>query len=388
KKKIWKPTGKVFTTIGYKWRPTGRTFKIVGNVCPLTRITTTAIVPLRKPIPLESNTSKPVVTLVYSRKPKESINNVPVRNSKINKSLSADKKDPNKSWGSIISNVPSSLTIECRLSKLFSVKFGNDHVVKIMGYGDYKIGNVTISRVYFVKGLGLASLMKHQLLALHSKKRLWLPHVTPKIDPLYEFVTIIMKRLASLMKHQLHDLHSRMGSLKDRLWQLHVLHRIDPFRLRHGKTPYELLHSKLPDLSFFHVFGALCYPTDDSENLGKLQPKADIGIFIGYAPTKKAFCIYNRCTRRIVETIHVDFDELIAMASEQSSSGPALNDMAPGTISSRLVRTSSSSTSYVPPTRNDWDLLFQPMFDELLNPPPSVVNQAAKVIAPIAEVIP
>nr|GEV37159.1 integrase, catalytic region, zinc finger, CCHC-type, peptidase aspartic, catalytic [Tanacetum cinerariifolium] len=60
-------------------------------------------------------------------------------------------------------------------------------------------------------------------------------------------------------------------------------------RLRHGKTPYELLHSKLPDLSFFHVFGALCYPTNDSENLGKLQPKADIEIFIGYAPTKKSF---------------------------------------------------------------------------------------------------
>ncbi|GKD06793.1 retrovirus-related pol polyprotein from transposon TNT 1-94 [Tanacetum coccineum] len=42
--------------------------------------------------------------------------------------------------------------------------------------------------------------------------------------------------------------------------------------LRHGKTPYDLLHDKLPDLSFFHVFGALCYPTNDSENLGKLQP--------------------------------------------------------------------------------------------------------------------
>nr|GFB16987.1 retrovirus-related Pol polyprotein from transposon TNT 1-94 [Tanacetum cinerariifolium] len=107
-------------------------------------------------------------------------------------------------------------------------------------------------------------------------------------------------------------------------------------RLIHGKTPYELLHSKLPDLSFFHVFGALCYPTNDSENLGKLQPKADIGIFIGYAPTKKAFHIYNRHTKRIVETIHVDFDELTAMASKQSSLGLALNDMTPGTISSRL----------------------------------------------------
>nr|GFC25866.1 integrase, catalytic region, zinc finger, CCHC-type, peptidase aspartic, catalytic [Tanacetum cinerariifolium] len=125
-----------------------------------------------------------------------------------------------------------------------------------------------------------------------------------------------------------------------------------------------------------------------SENLGKLQPKADIGIFIGYAPSKTAFRIYNRRTRRIVETIHVDFDELTAMDSEQSISGPALNDMTPGTISSGLVQKSLSFTSYVPPSRNDWDLLFQPLFNELLNPHPSVVYQAAKVVAPIAEVIP
>nr|GFC17292.1 putative ribonuclease H-like domain-containing protein [Tanacetum cinerariifolium] len=90
----------------------------------------------------------------------------------------------------------------------------------------------------------------------------------------------------------------------------------------------------------------------------------------------------------IVETIHVDFNELTAMASEQSSSGPALQEMIPRTISSRLVQKSSSSTSYVPPSRNDWDLLFQPLFDELLNPPLSVDNQAAEVTAPIAKVIP
>nr|GFD00658.1 integrase, catalytic region, zinc finger, CCHC-type, peptidase aspartic, catalytic [Tanacetum cinerariifolium] len=106
-------------------------------------------------------------------------------------------------------------------------------------------------------------------------------------------------------------------------------------RLRHGKTPYELMHGKQPDLSFFHVFGALCYPTSDSENVK-----------------------------------------------------PALNEMTPGTISSGLVQKSSSSTSYVPPSRNDWDFLFQPLFDELLNLPPSVDNQATEVIAPIAEVIP
>ncbi|GJY34136.1 retrovirus-related pol polyprotein from transposon TNT 1-94 [Tanacetum coccineum] len=115
-------------------------------------------------------------------------------------------------------------------------------------------------------------------------------------------------------------------------------------RLRHGKTPYEILHDKLPDLSFFHVFGALCYPTNDSENLGKLQPKADIGIFIGYAPINNAFRIYNRRTRRIIETIHVDFDELTAMDSEYSSSGPALHEMTPATISSGLVPNPPPST--------------------------------------------
>nr|GEW75678.1 retrovirus-related Pol polyprotein from transposon TNT 1-94 [Tanacetum cinerariifolium] len=165
-------------------------------------------------------------------------------------------------------------------------------------------------------------------------------------------------------------------------------HNRSIIQLHHGKTPYELLHNKLPDLSFLHVFGALCYPNNDSENLRKLQLKADIRIFIGYTPIKKAFWIYNRRTRRIVKTINVDFDELMAMASKQSSSGPVLNEMTHATISSGLMQKPSSSTPYVPPSRNDWDLLFQPMFDELRNPPPSVDPQAPEVIALIADVIP
>ncbi|GJY81995.1 retrovirus-related pol polyprotein from transposon TNT 1-94 [Tanacetum coccineum] len=66
---------------------------------------------------------------------------------------------------------------------------------------------------------------------------------------------------------------------------------------RHNKTPYELVHEKKPDLTFFRVFGALCYPTNDSEDLGKFQAKADIGIFIGYAPSRKGYRIYNKRTR-------------------------------------------------------------------------------------------
>ncbi|GKE98299.1 retrovirus-related pol polyprotein from transposon TNT 1-94 [Tanacetum coccineum] len=110
--------------------------------------------------------------------------------------------------------------------------------------------------------------------------------------------------------------------------------------------------------SFFHVFDALCYPTNNSENLGKLQLKADI-----------------------------DFDELTAMASEHSNLGPALHEMTPAIISSGLVLNPPPSTPFVPPSRTYWDILFQPMFDELLTPPPSVDYPATEVVAIIHEVV-
>ncbi|GKB28565.1 retrovirus-related pol polyprotein from transposon TNT 1-94 [Tanacetum coccineum] len=97
------------------------------------------------------------------------------------------------------------------------------------------------------------------------------------------------------------------------------------------------MHDKKPDLSFFHDFGSLCYPTNDSEDLGKLNAKADIGIFVGYAPAKKAFKIYNRRTRKIIETIHVTFDELTVMAFEQFCSGPRLQVLTPATSCSGLI---------------------------------------------------
>ncbi|GJZ61176.1 putative ribonuclease H-like domain-containing protein [Tanacetum coccineum] len=113
-----------------------------------------------------------------------------------------------------------------------------------------------------------------------------------------------------------------------------------------------------------------------------LKPKAGIGIFVGYAPAKKAFRIYNKRTQMIIETIHVDFDELTTMASEQFSSGPRPKLLTPGTISSGLVPNIPFSTPYVPPTKNDWEILFQPIFDEYLNPPPCVDHQVLVVIAP------
>ncbi|GKA87736.1 hypothetical protein Tco_0809500 [Tanacetum coccineum] len=91
------------------------------------------------------------------------------------------------------------------------------------------------------------------------------------------------------------------------------------------------------DLSYLHVFGAPCYPINDSKDLGKLKPKADIRIFVSYAPAKKAYRIYNKRTRLIIETIHVDFDELTTTSSKQFSSGPRPQLLTPRTISSGLV---------------------------------------------------
>ncbi|GKB11386.1 retrovirus-related pol polyprotein from transposon TNT 1-94 [Tanacetum coccineum] len=223
KRKVWKLTGKVFSNIRYIWRPTGRTFYIVGNTCPLTRITTTTEVPLRKPTALENETPKPVVTLVYSRKPRKSKTNVPISKSKVLKSVSANKKEPSPSWGSIV--------------------FTMFHLPLLL--------NACCPNCSMVFGL--------RLLQAYDQR--------------------------SLSAHQFH------------------------------------------------------------------------------------------------------FDELTAMASEHSSSGPALYEMTPATISSGLVPNPPPSTPFVPPSRSDWDILFQLLFDELLTPPPSIDNPAPEIIAPITEVV-
>ncbi|GJW15749.1 putative reverse transcriptase domain-containing protein [Tanacetum coccineum] len=127
--------------------------------------------------------------------------------------------------------------------------------------------------------------------------------------------------------------------------------------------------------------------TNDHEDLGKFDAKADIGIFVGYSPTKKAFRIYNRRTRIILETIHVTFNELTTMSSEQFSSGPGLHYMTPTTSSTGLGSNLVSQQPCLPPIRDDWDRLFQPMFDEYFNPLTIVVSSVQEAAAPRAEVL-
>nr|GEY00127.1 retrovirus-related Pol polyprotein from transposon TNT 1-94 [Tanacetum cinerariifolium] len=100
-----------------------------------------------------------------------------------------------------------------------------------------------------------------------------------------------------------------------------IIHR------RFNKTPYELINGRKPDISFLHVFGALCYPKNDREDIGKLGAKGNIGFFIGYSADSCAYRVYNSRTKKIMETMNVSFDELSAMAFEQRSSKPGLNTM-------------------------------------------------------------
>ncbi|GKA05833.1 hypothetical protein Tco_0684953 [Tanacetum coccineum] len=117
RKEEWKPTGKVFTKIAYVWRPTRRTFSLVGNACPLTRITTTNKVPLREPIPLKVVTQESIVTKVYTRRPKVSKTSGSNSKPKIEKSMIFNIMEPGTCRGSNTLVAPSSSSVDIRLSK-------------------------------------------------------------------------------------------------------------------------------------------------------------------------------------------------------------------------------------------------------------------------------
>nr|GFC05406.1 retrovirus-related Pol polyprotein from transposon TNT 1-94 [Tanacetum cinerariifolium] len=145
-----------------------------------------------------------------------------------------------------------------------------------------------------------------------------------------------------------------------------IIHR------RFNKTPYELINGRKPDISFLHVFGVLCYPKNDREDIGKLGAKGDIGFFIGYSVDSCAYRIYSRWTKKIIETMNVSFDELSAMAFEQRSSKPELQCMTSGQISSGLDLTYAPSTiSTQQPTEGKLDLLFEAMYDDYFGGQPS-----------------
>nr|GEV37450.1 hypothetical protein [Tanacetum cinerariifolium] len=344
KRKDWKPTRKVFTNIGYKCRPTSKTFTIVGNACPLTRITITAKVPLRKPIALESNTLKPMASKT--------------------KSWLWHQRLSHLNFGVI-----NHLARQGLVQGLPKLKSKRDHLCSACAMGKSKKkshkpkSEDTNQEKLYLLYMDLCGPMRVEI--VNEKKCIliivddysrftWVKCLKSKdeaLDFIIKFLKMIQVRLKVGISHETSVARSpqQNGVVERRnrtineavrtmliyaqaplfLWAEAVAtacytqnHSI--VRLRYGEKPYELLHGKLPDLSFLY----------------------------------KAFQIYNRRTRRIIKTVHVNFDELTAMASEQSSSGRALHEMNPATISSGLVPKPTSST------------------------PPEVIDPIAEVVAP------
>nr|GEY22715.1 retrovirus-related Pol polyprotein from transposon TNT 1-94 [Tanacetum cinerariifolium] len=289
---VWKPTGKVFTNIGYIWRPTGRTFTIVGNAFPLTRITTTAKVPLRKPIALDSNTPKPVY--LDSGCSKHITGDHSQLTNFVNKFL--DLEVAFRQHTCFIGNLEGvDLLIESRGNKLYT--------------------------------LSLRDMMVSSpicLLSKASKTKSWLRH----------------RRLSHLNFGAINNL-ARQGLVRGLpKLKLKKDHLCSTCAI--GKMPVRRIHTD-NGTEFVNQFLREYY--EQRQLLPHVTPK-------------------------IIP-----------------SSRPALHEMTPATINSRLVPNPSSSTPFIPPSKTDWVMLFQPLFDELLTPPLSVDHPAPKVIAPITEVV-
>ncbi|GJX80970.1 retrovirus-related pol polyprotein from transposon TNT 1-94, partial [Tanacetum coccineum] len=122
KQNIWKPTGHVFTDVGFKWKPTGRIFTIVGNSCPLTKITSTNVVPPKQTTSHSDKIQKPEIKF-YCRKPKNVKNIGLSKIANIVESKNANHSEPNQTWGSNATDIPSSSSLvmtgcpDCTLTK-------------------------------------------------------------------------------------------------------------------------------------------------------------------------------------------------------------------------------------------------------------------------------
>nr|GEY30533.1 integrase, catalytic region, zinc finger, CCHC-type, peptidase aspartic, catalytic [Tanacetum cinerariifolium] len=270
-----------------------------------------------------------------------------------------------------------------------TVRFRNDHVAAILGFGDLQWGNILITKVYFVEGLGHNLFSVGQFcdsnLEVTFRSNACFVRILKGVDLLKEdrstnLYTINLHEMASasptslmarasstkndlvagLLKFKYHKEHlcpsSEQGKSKrashppkpvpNSRQRLHLLHMdlCGPMRIasinaiatacftqnrfiihrRLNKTPYELIYERKLDISFLYVFGALCYPKNDREDIRKLGAKGDICFFIGYSADSCAYRIYNRRTKKTIETMNVTFDELSAMAFEQRSSKPRL----------------------------------------------------------------
>nr|GFB96680.1 hypothetical protein [Tanacetum cinerariifolium] len=148
------------------------------------------------------------------------------------------------------------------------------------------------------------------------------------------------------------------------------------------------MNKRKPNIKFFRVFGCRCYLLNDYEDVGKLKAKGDIEVFVGYSKEYAAFRIYNKRTRKIHESVNVNFDEILEIASKQFSLELGLSNLNETEKSSNLSVSQVSETS-----KKDLEDLFQDFYDEyfdsskiMKSPTTNVESSNVEVPSPEEEV--
>nr|GEY82349.1 hypothetical protein [Tanacetum cinerariifolium] len=151
------------------------------------------------------------------------------------------------------------------------------------------------------------------------------------------------------------------------------------------KTPYHIINGLKPSVKFFHIFGSLCYIVRDGENLNKMKEKCDACIFAGYSIQSRGYRVYNKRTILIVETIHVNFDELPFIVSDHVCLDPASQypttalehgSLSPDPQSEENVPLSDETVTM---SLNELDMLFSLMFIEYFNGASPVMSKSSIV---------
>nr|GEV43750.1 retrovirus-related Pol polyprotein from transposon TNT 1-94 [Tanacetum cinerariifolium] len=132
---------------------------------------------------------------------------------------------------------------------------------------------------------------------------------------------------------------------------------------RHEKTPYHIINDQKLSVKFFHIFGSICYIVRYGENLDKMKEKGDECIFVGYSNQSRAFRVFNKRTRVIMESIHT----------------MALNHDSLSLVNQRQANVPQADRTVT--TSNEINLLFSLMFNELLNGSSKVVSKSSAVSA-------
>nr|GFA00378.1 retrovirus-related Pol polyprotein from transposon TNT 1-94 [Tanacetum cinerariifolium] len=232
---------------------------------------------------------------------------------------------------------------------LETVRFGNNDCAVITGYGDVVIGSMTIKKVYYVKVLG------HNLFSVGQICSKCFVRNEDGVDLLTgdrssNLYTIALNEVAS---------NSSTYLLAEAIVTACFTQNRSIIHKRFDKTPYELINKRKPNIKFFCVFGCRCYLLNDYENVRKLKAKWDIGMFVGYLKESAAFRIYNKRTRKIHESVNVNFDEILEMASKQFSLEPSLSNLNKTGKSSNLSASKVDEAS-----KKDLEDLFQDSYDE------------------------